>query len=65
MQPLLGDHAELLAVLGEQVMVGSGVRAEFLVLAQQHENVRKWPSVLPDLAGTKKFSNVALPNLTS
>ncbi|CAL9455007.1 hypothetical protein [Streptomyces sp. enrichment culture] len=59
-QPLLGEHAELVAVLGEQLVVGTGVLIELRILAQQHENVREGASVLPDFLGVKKFSNVGL-----
>ncbi len=60
MEPFLGGHAEPVAVLGEQVVVGAGLRAELFVLAQQQEDVREWTSVTSDFLDVKKFSIVGL-----
>ncbi|MEV7085827.1 hypothetical protein AB0O07_08020 [Streptomyces sp. NPDC093085] len=64
-QPLFGDHAELGAVLGKQLVMGAGIRAELLMLAQEHKDVWEGTASVPDLAGAKKFPNVALLNASS
>jgi hypothetical protein len=59
-QPLLGVHAELVAVLGEQLVVKAGVLTEFGVLAEQGEDVREGAAAVQNSRRTNKFS-VSVP----